>query len=82
LEKTALMASWGAAMPTPPIALEIGPIPIKLSPFVANPIVDIKKVKNRIVVILIMFFIFFPPFNVFCLIFVSSPPYHNCERSA
>jgi hypothetical protein len=36
LEKTALTASWGAAMPTPPIDLEIGPMPINWTPFVAK----------------------------------------------
>jgi hypothetical protein len=33
---TALMASCGAAMPTPPMEREIGPMPIRLSPFVAK----------------------------------------------
>ena len=41
------------------MALEIGPIPIKLSPLVANPIVDSKSVINKIVQILITVFIFF-----------------------
>ena len=35
LENTALMASWGAAMPTPPMAREMGPTPMRLSPLVA-----------------------------------------------
>jgi ribosomal protein L11 len=35
-EKIALIASWGAATPTPPMALDMGPIPIRLSPFVAK----------------------------------------------
>jgi hypothetical protein len=35
-EKTALIASWGAAIPTPPMEREIGPILIMLSPFVAR----------------------------------------------
>jgi hypothetical protein len=35
-EKTALIASWGAAIPTPPIARETGPMLIRLSPLVAE----------------------------------------------
>jgi hypothetical protein len=37
-EKTALMASWGAAIPTPPMDLEIGPMLMRLSPLVAEEI--------------------------------------------
>jgi len=36
LAKTALIASWGAAMPTPPMARAMGPIAMRLSPFVAR----------------------------------------------
>jgi hypothetical protein len=36
LAKTALIASCGAAVPTPPMDLAIGPIPMRLSPFVAK----------------------------------------------
>jgi hypothetical protein len=46
-ENTALIASWGAAMPTPPIALEIGPIPMRLSPFVAKAKGVTKKSKTK-----------------------------------
>ncbi len=35
-ENTALMASCGAASPVPPNAREFGPIPIKLTPLVAD----------------------------------------------
>ena len=35
LEKTALIASWGAAMPVPPMAREMGPMAIRLVPLVA-----------------------------------------------
>src|SRR5512143_2848584 len=41
LEKTALMASWGEAMPTPPMAREMGPTPIRLSPLVARALIGI-----------------------------------------
>jgi hypothetical protein len=59
LAKTALMASWGAAMPTPPMALEIGPTPIRLSPLVAIAGADNKTVKNKTRIILQNDFIFF-----------------------
>jgi hypothetical protein len=36
LAKTALMASCGAAIPTPPMDLAMGPMAIMLSPFVAE----------------------------------------------
>jgi hypothetical protein len=49
LEKIALMASWGAATPTPPMALEIGPMPIRLSPFVARAAGEIMATRPRMV---------------------------------
>jgi hypothetical protein len=56
LENTALIASWGDAMPTPPMALEMGPTPMRLSPLVAreragtNPtLARINKDKSRLI---------------------------------
>jgi hypothetical protein len=56
LAKTALIASCGAAIPTPPIDLEIGPIPMRLVPFVAKTGVDNIATKDTIIAILKMFF--------------------------
>jgi hypothetical protein len=46
------MASRGAAMPTPPMALEFGPTPIRLSPLVAIAGIDNKAVKIKIRLVL------------------------------
>ena len=36
LAKIALMASWGAATPTPPMERDMGPTPMRLDPLVAR----------------------------------------------
>ena len=80
LEKTALMASWGAAMPTPPMARETGPTPIRLSPLVARAGVDSKTVKNNTAIILHKNFIFSSSKRIYELIqliqlqLLRSPP--------
>jgi hypothetical protein len=51
LEKTALMASWGLAMPTPPMAREMGPTPIRLSPLVADAVATSKRVKPTTIIV-------------------------------
>ena len=57
LEKTALMASWGAAIPVPPMAREMGPIPIRLSPLVAMAVVASISVQARIAINKMVFLI-------------------------
>ncbi len=58
LANTALMASWGAAMPTPPMALDIGPTPIRLSPLVAIAGIDNRTARIKTTLVLIKNFIF------------------------
>ena len=62
LENTALMASWGAAIPTPPIARETGPTPIRLSPLVARAREAQRTTSPTSTLILKIFFIAFSPF--------------------
>ena len=50
LENTALIASWGAAMPVPPIALEMGPMAIRLVPLVAMAAGTKVSVQARIAI--------------------------------
>jgi hypothetical protein len=71
LEKTALMASWGAAIPTPPILRDMGPIPIKLSPLVARTIVALRAMKRKTLSNKIHFFIS-PPYDSLKLINADS----------
>jgi hypothetical protein len=55
--KTALMASNGWAIPTPPMDLAMGPTPIKLIPLVAKAAVDNMTAKEKIAKTLDNFFI-------------------------
>ena len=57
LAKTALMASIGWAIPTPPMDLAMGPMAIKLSPLVAKAAVDNSIVQEKIAKTLNNFFI-------------------------
>jgi hypothetical protein len=61
LENTALMASRGAAIPTPPMAREMGPTPMMLSPLVARAATGTRRTKSTSMMILAKIPIGYPP---------------------